>query len=201
MRGSHAPWMCVYMCIYIYIYIYICIIYIYIYIYREREIYTYIERERSLSLSIYIYIYVHICMCIYIYMLCVYVYSTWYVIILQHVRLYYNIWAWTPHALLRTLLNTPSKTPCWTTYRPPLTQKRYIKIALSLKQEEACVVTCSSNAFELRWRWFGNRSLMPSCGVRNWSAAPNLPTNIIPTQIAWLKLSGKSPMDVRIPRL
>ena len=30
---------------------------------------------------------------------------------------------------------------------------------------------------------------------------PNLPTNIVPTNIAWLKLSGKSPMDMRIPPL
>ena len=29
----------------------------------------------------------------------------------------------------------------------------------------------------------------------------NLPTNIIPTNIAWLKLSGKFPMDIRIPPL
>ena len=32
-------------------------------------------------------------------------------------------------------------------------------------------------------------------------ATPNLPTNIIPTNIAWLKPSGKSPMDMRIPPL
>ena len=31
--------------------------------------------------------------------------------------------------------------------------------------------------------------------------APNLPTKIIPTQIASLKLSGKSPMDNSIPTL
>ena len=30
---------------------------------------------------------------------------------------------------------------------------------------------------------------------------PNLPINIIPTKIALLKLSGKSPMDMRIPSL
>ena len=30
---------------------------------------------------------------------------------------------------------------------------------------------------------------------------PNLPTNITPTNIAWLKISGKSPMDTRIPPL
>ena len=30
---------------------------------------------------------------------------------------------------------------------------------------------------------------------------PNLPTNIIPTNIAWLKLSGKLPMGKRIPTL
>ena len=30
---------------------------------------------------------------------------------------------------------------------------------------------------------------------------PNLPTNIVPTNIAWLQLSGKSPMDVRISPL
>ena len=29
----------------------------------------------------------------------------------------------------------------------------------------------------------------------------NFPTNIIPTEIAWLKLSGKSPMDRRVPPL
>ena len=29
----------------------------------------------------------------------------------------------------------------------------------------------------------------------------NPPTNIVPTNIAWLKLSGKSPMDMRIPPL
>ena len=30
---------------------------------------------------------------------------------------------------------------------------------------------------------------------------PNLPTKIILTKIAWLKLSGRSPMDMRIPPL
>ena len=30
---------------------------------------------------------------------------------------------------------------------------------------------------------------------------PNLPTTIVPTNIAKLKLSGKSPMDMRIPPL
>ena len=30
-------------------------------------------------------------------------------------------------------------------------------------------------------------------------ATPNLPTNIIPTIIAWFNISGKSPMDMRIP--
>ena len=30
---------------------------------------------------------------------------------------------------------------------------------------------------------------------------PNLPTNIAPTKIAWLKLSEKSPMDMSIPPL
>ena len=30
---------------------------------------------------------------------------------------------------------------------------------------------------------------------------PNLPNKIIPTKIAWLKLSGKPPMDMRIPPL
>ena len=37
-----------------------------------------------------------------------------------------------------------------------------------------------------------------------WASAPgtpNLPTEIIPTKIPWLKLSGKSPMDMRIPPL
>ena len=28
---------------------------------------------------------------------------------------------------------------------------------------------------------------------------PNLPTKIIPTNIRWLKTSGKIPMDMRIP--
>ena len=31
------------------------------------------------------------------------------------------------------------------------------------------------------------------------SHTPNLPTNILPTNIARLKLSGKSPMEIRIP--
>ena len=30
---------------------------------------------------------------------------------------------------------------------------------------------------------------------------PNLPTNIVPTNIAWLKLSGKFPMGLEIPPL
>ena len=30
---------------------------------------------------------------------------------------------------------------------------------------------------------------------------PNLPTKIIPTQIAWLKIPRKSPVDMRIPPL
>ena len=31
--------------------------------------------------------------------------------------------------------------------------------------------------------------------------APNLPTKIIPATIAWLNISGKFPMDIRIPHL
>ena len=31
------------------------------------------------------------------------------------------------------------------------------------------------------------------------SSTPNLPTNIVHTNIDWLKLSGKSPVDMRIP--
>ena len=30
---------------------------------------------------------------------------------------------------------------------------------------------------------------------------PDLPTNIVPTNIAWLRLSGEFPMDMRIPLL
>ena len=33
------------------------------------------------------------------------------------------------------------------------------------------------------------------------SCTPNLPTNMVPTKIARLKLSGKSPMDLGIPPL
>ena len=36
---------------------------------------------------------------------------------------------------------------------------------------------------------------------RELRGTPNLPTNIIPTNIAWLKLSGKFAMDMRIPPL
>ena len=51
------------------------------------------------------------------------------------------------------------------------------------------------------WRTRGRR---PPCdGWRSaWSCGqhtPNLPTKMIPTKIAWLELSGKSPMDMRIP--
>ena len=34
-----------------------------------------------------------------------------------------------------------------------------------------------------------------------YGSKPNLPTNIVPTNIARLKLSGRSPMDMRIPPL
>ena len=33
------------------------------------------------------------------------------------------------------------------------------------------------------------------------NSLPNLPANTVPTNIASLKLSGKSPMDMRIPPL
>ena len=38
-------------------------------------------------------------------------------------------------------------------------------------------------------------------GEKGERPTPNLPTNIIPTKIAWLKLSGKSPMGLGIPPL
>ena len=38
----------------------------------------------------------------------------------------------------------------------------------------------------------------PRCGQL---LTPNPPTNIVPTNIAWVKLSGKFPMDMRIPPL
>ena len=46
-------------------------------------------------------------------------------------------------------------------------------------------------------------SCVVSSRVVVFRGTPNLPTNIIPTkiQIAWLKLSGKSPMDTRLPPL
>ena len=42
---------------------------------------------------------------------------------------------------------------------------------------------------------------MAHAAVRQWCDTPNIPTNIVPTNIARLKLSGKSPMDMRIPPL
>ena len=42
----------------------------------------------------------------------------------------------------------------------------------------------------------GRRSLSPTT-----ASTPNLPTNIVPTNIARLKLSGKSPMDMKSPLL
>ena len=37
-------------------------------------------------------------------------------------------------------------------------------------------------------------------GLRGWRGiTPNLPTKIIPAKICWLKKSGRSPMDLRIP--
>ena len=44
-------------------------------------------------------------------------------------------------------------------------------------------------------------SSMLGASILDMRDRPNLPTNIIPTKIAWLKLSGKSPMDIRIPPL
>ena len=46
------------------------------------------------------------------------------------------------------------------------------------------------------------RCLAP-CGTMLSSrhATPNLPTQIVPNKICWLKLSGKCPMDMRIPPL
>ena len=50
----------------------------------------------------------------------------------------------------------------------------------------------------------------PYISLRSWKAAvkllkgqftPKLPTKIIPTKIAWLRLSEKSPIDMRIPPL
>ena len=40
-----------------------------------------------------------------------------------------------------------------------------------------------------------------STGPASASHTPNPPTNIVPTNIARLKLSGKSPMDMRSPPL
>ena len=40
-----------------------------------------------------------------------------------------------------------------------------------------------------------------TAAARRSSTTPNLPTNIVPTNIAWLKLSEKFPMDMRIPPL
>ena len=37
--------------------------------------------------------------------------------------------------------------------------------------------------------------------LRGGEDTPNLPTNIVPTNIARLKLSGESSMDIRIPPL
>ena len=38
-------------------------------------------------------------------------------------------------------------------------------------------------------------------GVQYCCPSPNPPTNITPTNIAWLKLSGKSPLGLGIPPL
>ena len=42
------------------------------------------------------------------------------------------------------------------------------------------------------WRRSSRAVWIPSC-------TPNLPAKIVPTKIPWLKLSGKFPMDMRIP--
>ena len=52
-----------------------------------------------------------------------------------------------------------------------------------------CTYTC----------WLTLHSL--DAAVELLASTPNLPTNIIPTKIAWLKLSGKLPMDMNIPLL
>ena len=46
-----------------------------------------------------------------------------------------------------------------------------------------------------------NVTLCKPMSVFDKSSTPNLPTNIIPTKIARLKLSGKSPTDMRIQPL
>ena len=64
------------------------------------------------------------------------------------------------------------------------------KALLSLDHPTACVWYRIS-----RLRIAGLRSLTVL------RCMPNLPTNIIPTKIAWHKLSGKSPVGLRIPPL
>ena len=59
-------------------------------------------------------------------------------------------------------------------------------------------------------RLAGTMSVSQCCGLAQVEHArfesgrydtPNLRTNIIPTKIAWLKLSGKSPTDMKTPPL
>ena len=52
-----------------------------------------------------------------------------------------------------------------------------------------------------RSRWLKAASRCTSSKLQLMVLTPDLPTNIIPTNIAWLQLSGESPTGLRIPTL
>ena len=51
------------------------------------------------------------------------------------------------------------------------------------------------------WAWARGRSPPARGPPPGRCRTPSLPTEIIPAKICWLKLSGKSPMDMKIPPL
>ena len=116
-----------------------------------------------------------------------------------------NCW-WGPHRAppppLRSLLSSTI------VYDVTIYVCRHFELGSSLK------VGVVPNLFTTSLQTFCNWSLHVSAASSNQGAGvqksppgvftgfkTNLPTNIVPINIAWLKLSGKSPMDVRIPPL
>ena len=101
----------------------------------------------------------------------------------------------------------PKRRPCSATYRKArilahtITRHCAAELALRLRTAGYAPASSRGNGATARQKQAVRFHRSRDFKVYYFNSMPNLPTNIIPTSIAWLKLSGKSLLDMRIPTL
>ena len=213
------------MCVHIYIYIYI---YIYTYIYLSISLSLYLSIYIYIYYTLYTYIYIYVYTCIYIY---IYTYTAMVTDLERSDPIGREGWEHEQSGLLFPFLIASAQhfkpdvehlfhstrgisSHLEHTIQPPNnhSDKSQQNTLASRRQLSLSLYLSTSLSPSLSLPLSLPPSLAPSfqascqpswCGMYTclWTCTPNPPTNITPTNIAWLKVSGKSPMGLGIPPL